>query len=616
MPSPWPTPVLAVLLAVGSSSPEPRAQAPEGVERRPAFVRVFDAAGEPAVAAAITLAGCLPHLGAVAGPSDVQHVQSDARGRAVPKLQAGLCYVAWAVLAADGQHGARTSAVHGYFGAGAQVDLRCDTESAPERVRVDGAEAWAGLGPLRFFSLSALPGIEVELLADADGALVVPPGPATTIEARTRDGEPLFSATSDGGRFVIPPPQPLRVRVVDEHGEPLPGALVQHRVTRRLPWRLDGLGGVAEDRCRDLGVVDAQGRATVRVPYDADPLRDRWHGDLLLLAGVPGQPRVAGGIKDRTLIGPDRTSRTRQAEELLFTCPHVEPLRGVCRAVPAGTLVHLAAVATLFRESESFTHDARAFVTEVGADGRFAFTELPAELHSCRLTFVPPRGSARLLPIFPAMRGRELPVEVQLREPMRSANLDDGAAALTLVVTEPGGGPARGVVAFLAPAELGGVLLRDSLVRFPLDARGAATMRLALGKWVVLAASSLGWVAQSVDLTSGERTVALSMQPLAVMRLELRDREGQPVAGARIWWRGTKTRGTGDPVLSMEQGLRVQAQTSGDWSALTTDAQGRLDIPFVPVSGLTQTLCLSWAHEVTPDFVLEANDTPLLLRPR
>ncbi|MEO6597170.1 MAG: hypothetical protein ABIP94_20700, partial [Planctomycetota bacterium] len=501
MPSPSPTCLLAVLLA-GSGGL--LAQAPGEVERRPAFVRVFDDAGEPVAGAVVTLSGCIPHLGAKAGPSDVLFVSSDARGRAVPKLQAGLCYVAWAVGPPDRQGVQRVSAVQGFFGAGAQFDLRCDTARPPERCVVEGADAWRELGPLRFFALTSLPGIEVELVPDAEGMLQMPSGPPFLIEVRTRDGQPLSSSPSnspsnspssspsDAGRLVIPPPQSLRVRVQDENGKPLPGAVVQHRVTRLLPWRLDGFGGVAEDRCRDLAVVDAEGRATVLVPYAADPLRDRGHGDLLLFAGVSGRPRVAGGIKNRTYYESDRSVRAIGPDELRFTCARVEPLRGACGAIPSGTTVHLAAVCKLFSENESYTHDARAFVTAIDANGQFAFTELPAELHSCRLTLVAPPGSERALPIFPPTRGRELPAELALRERPPGLNLHGGVAELMTVVTEPGGGPARGVVAFLAPADLAGVLLRDALVRFPLDARGAATLRLAPGKWVVFAASNLG----------------------------------------------------------------------------------------------------------------------------
>jgi hypothetical protein len=76
-------------------------------EPRPTFALVKDAKGEPLAGATVTFAGCLPHVGVEYGPADVQHVESDERGRARARLRADLCYVAWATgpASVDGSRG-------------------------------------------------------------------------------------------------------------------------------------------------------------------------------------------------------------------------------------------------------------------------------------------------------------------------------------------------------------------------------------------------------------------------------------------------------------------------------------------------------------------------------
>ncbi len=584
-----------------------------GEVRRPTFVRVVTAAGDPLANAVVTFAGCQPHLGSAAGPADVLLIQSDARGRAQAKLQASSCYVAWAVGPPDAEGHGVLSSVQGFFAAGALVELCCDLPYAPSHLQITGAEPWHALGPLQYFLLTQAPGSETALVVDADGTIPLPPGPPSVIEVRSHDGQPLWSTSGTSGELAIPPPQSLRVRVIDENGAPLAGASVRQRVVRLLPWRNDGLGGVVEDRYRELAQVDADGRAVVQVPYLRDPLKEQTHGDLLLFAGTAGRPPVAGGVFNRSLYQDDHKVDKATGDELRFTCKRVEPLAGCCGAVPAGTVAHLSAVCKLFSERTSYVHDARAFVTTVDAAGKFAFDDLPAELHSCRLTIVPPQGSPRVLPLFQAMSGRELPPEVAVREGGAGLALP-GFTNLNVQVTEPGGGPARGVVAFLAPGDQRGVLFRDSLVRFPLDARGAASLRLAPGKWVVLAVSSAGWAASLLELEPGERDATLAMEPLGSMRIRLQDNEGHAIADARVQVRGTTTRGTGDALQSMLQSLRGPGRAQ--WANLRTDAEGRMTIPFVPVPGVTQRLLLQWVGGRTVEFALEAATDWTILRPQ
>jgi hypothetical protein len=582
------------------------------VVRQPTFVRVMSARGEPFANAVVTIVGSIPHLGTAAGPRDELQVASDARGRVMARLQPGLCYVAWAVGPSDGEQCGMLSPVIGYFGAGALLELRCTQRYKPRRLHVKGAEAWSSLGPLQYFVLTAAQGTETALVLE-NGAVSVPPCPNAVIEVRGRDGQPLSITSAADDVLAIPPPQSLAVRVVDENGAPLAGVPVRHRVHRLLPWRSDGLGGVAEDRFRELGKTDAEGRAVVYVPYPADPLKEQNHGDLLLFAGTASRPAVLGGVLNRGLCMDDHKVDKLPGDELVFTCKRVEPLSGRCGPMPAGTVAHLSAVCKMFMAGASYVHDSRAFVTAVDEQGRFVFDDVPVELHSCRLAIVPPADKPRVVPLFPAMPGRTLPFEVGVSDDAIAPAMPV-ATSLDVQVAEPGGGPARGVVAFLAPADQRGVLFRDSLVRFPLDTRGAATLHLAPGKWIVVVVSAAGWTAKQLELEPGEHKVALAMEPLAVMRVQLLDRDDRAIADAQIETRGTKTQGTGDSLQSILQNLH--GQTQAQWNQLRTDAEGRIAIPFVPVGGVTRTLALKWDTGRSADFPLDAGADWLVVHPR
>ncbi|HEU4420096.1 MAG TPA: hypothetical protein VFT55_14270, partial [Planctomycetota bacterium] len=425
--------------------------------RQPTFVRVLSVGGEPISNAVVTFVGSVPHLGAAAGPRDELQVASDARGRAMARLQPGLCYVAWAVGPGDDAGCGMLSPVLGYFGAGALLELRCTQRYKPRLLRVEGADAWNTLGPLGYFLLTAARGTETALVIE-DGVISVPPCPNAVIEVRCRDGQPLSSTPAADDVIAIPAPRSLAVRVVDENGAPLAGVGVKHRVHRLLPWRSDGLGGVAEDRFRELARTDADGHAVVQVPYPADPLEQQNHGDLLLFAGAAARPAVCGGVFNRALCMDDHRVDKVPGNELVFTCKRVAPLAGRCGPMPAGTVAHLSAVCKMYMAGASYVHESRAFVTTVDEQGKFAFDDLPAELHSCRLAIVPPADQPRAVPLFPAMPGRTLPFEVGAGDDGADAPAWAGSTSLGVQITEPAGGPARGVVAFLAPADQRGVL--------------------------------------------------------------------------------------------------------------------------------------------------------------
>lgn len=583
--------------------------------RKSTFGRVVSAAGAAVAGATVTFAGGLPHLGAESSQPDVQVVASDARGRVQAKLKPGLCYVAWAVGPADVAGGCLVAQPVGFFGAGALVELRCDMVSRTRRVPCAGVEPWRAFGPLRYFAVTPFPGEEQELAVDAGEAVIVPPGPFQQLEVRSKDGQPLWSTGAGCEALVIPPPQRVPVKVLDEKGVPMAGVVLRHRVARSAPWRIDGFGGVSDGRFRDLGTTTASGQLELVVPYATNPLEAQSVDDLLLFACPPHRPATVGGVFGKAIYQDDKRCAVFEGKELVFTCPQVVPLCGNAGSVPAGTIAHLAAVCKLVGDRSSYTHDPRSFTTTVGEDGTFLFDEVPAELHSSRLTLIPPAGSSRVLPLFPAQSGRELPSEVELKVPntrRQVARYD--VAGVHLRVVDADGMPAQGVVAFLAPGDLRGVLLRDSLVRVPLDSVGSGHLAMLPGVWVLLVVSQKGYCAKKLELQAGESEETLSLMPLARMQVMLADGNGKPVLGAQLQSRRSTTRASGDPVQALLQSYATYQRNQ--WQALRTGADGALTILFVPVEGITNRAGFTWDGGMTEDFAVEATAEPLRLKPR
>jgi hypothetical protein len=605
----------ARLVAVCAAVAVPGQQQLADAVRKPTFARVVDGTGEPLAGAVVTFAGGLPHLGPDAAPVDQVDVASDARGRAQAKLLPGLCYVAWAVAPAAADGSTAVSALQPFFGAGALLEVRCDQVVLPRRLPCEGIEAWAHLGPLRFVAVTPLPAAERDLELAADGSLLLPPWPQVSLEVRTARGEPLWAVAGDAAAVHLPPPREVVVRAVDERGAPLPGVAFAHRVARRGPWRHDGCGGITEPRLRRLGVTDADGRLVAQVPYAGDPLRDRDRGDLLLLALPADRPAVTGGVFDGAFYQDDRKVAEVPAAAFVFTCRMGEPLAGNVGPVPSGTVAHLGAVCKLFTDrsdtKSSYWLDARSYSTPVGSDGGFVFRDVPHELHSSRLTLLAPPGARLPLPAFTASEGRTLPPEVAVG---RTGAPPLFASDFELRVTDVDGSPARGAVALLAPTDHRGALFRDSVVRFPLDAAGAAVLRLAPGTWAVFVVTGTGFAHALVDLEATGRRIALALQPLATMHVVLRGDDGRPVTGARIRERGSATRASGEVLQTLLQNLGGQWRAA--WPALRTAADGSLAIPFVPVEGHVMRIGLVWGDRASRDFELAANESPLELRPK
>lgn len=551
-------------------------------ERVPTFLRVEDHLGRPLAGAEVTFAGGHPHLGLEGAATDQWVVQSDARGRAQAKLQPGLCYVAWAIGPVDGDGARAVSPVAAWFGAGALLTLRCEPPAPAARMELTGAEAWAAHGPLRCVLGTPQPGPEFALEL-ANGALQLPfPSfdPGLFVEVRTRDDQPLLNAPADGRRLEVPPPQSVRVRVANGDGTPAPGVRLRQRVARVPMWNTDGGRTVAVDRWRELGTTDGEGRCTVTVAYANDPLRWPGSGDLVLFAFPEDRAPVIGGVWRLFVRENGMRAKNHSGEELAFVLPEPAPLVGSLGPAARGARVQLDVVAKLDVENGSYRHDPRSHHAVVAEDGTFAFATVPADVHSLRLVVVPRLGVPA---VFPSSSERVLP-QLQGLDALTSLG------ELRVRVGTDFGAPARGLVVFLVPYDRGVMLVRDSLLRLPLDARGETSVRVPCGRWLVLALDTIGSATEVVEVGEGSVTAALTLRPLARARFELRDQQQRPIAGARVRAAGTSMRGDDEALQNVLFALR--SRWARNFASLRSDPEGRVEVPFVEILGVVQKVRL------------------------
>jgi hypothetical protein len=245
-------------------------------DRRPAFVTVVDQDGKP-VEGAKVVAFAAPDVFAAEAPADVVEATSDARGRAVVRLQVGLAYSGYAVTApaADGAFAA--SACDDAITANAVHELRLGARRPARKLALRGAEAWRQEGPL---AVQVLPAAR-QRLAIAVEPGVLPPlprlGSVRLVNAR---GEVLWmtqavispaaaaGAPSDDLDVALPPPMPLGVRVCTVDGRPVAGAELWQWIEDVPYARTAWSAAFAPRAWRRLGKSGADGTATVAVAAD------------------------------------------------------------------------------------------------------------------------------------------------------------------------------------------------------------------------------------------------------------------------------------------------------------------------------------------------------------
>jgi protocatechuate 3,4-dioxygenase beta subunit len=259
------------------------------------------------------------------GSADHVVVPTGADGRFVAAILDGRTYSAAATWPGTG--GPQRSELANDVVAGVVVALRAAEPSREREVVLRSDAEWSRSGPLR---LTAVVGLQqpwvVPIALDAYGRGTVPatlPAAPTWLDVRTADGRLLLTrplpdaAATANQRLQLDVPDPLafRVRVVDEHDQPIAGAAV---------WQLHDEAVTAQPPTARFLTPDLSGRTAadgtlfVRLPAE-HPVPQRFARIILLVVASGREPQITDahlqrvaadtGITVRMLPGNDMTGR-------------------------------------------------------------------------------------------------------------------------------------------------------------------------------------------------------------------------------------------------------------------------------------------------------------------
>jgi hypothetical protein len=593
-------------LAAVAASVAANAQTQAAPARKPLLGTVRADDGSPAAGAAVTLWGIRAHADLAVDLPDAATAVADERGRFHAAVIPEVPYCGFALTA--GAAGARgCSPLQGWFGAGALVEFVCAPPRPRQVVRCVGGDAWPAHGPLSWALLPAAGeralGPALPLSFDAGGDAYLPEFASArpcVCEARTAAGELLWSAFAPRGQHepvCIPRPRTIPLRAVGESGEPVAGAAIRVRAGFRGDAAADGIETMRAIVWRELGRTGADGRLQVELPLPRDPFADPVGENVLLSALADGCAESVSGFAGTSLV-IDGERLPRGESELRFTLRRASvpvcELAGSGRRL-RGARLRVCAVAPLFAGGAGFTHDQRVYEGTADGDGKVRLAGMPPHIRAVREIVLPPDGTPPVL----------LPPRSQA-EPSPSIQLDD-AAELRLRLLDAAHGPLAGCAGYLRPVDAApfGDL---AATRFCTDPAGACTLRPWPGDWYLFAEGRGCWLFERCAFASGRRDLELTAQPFAHCTGVL-TRAGQPVADAALALVRTVA-AAGDEQARVllafarrsEERLRARVRTAAD---------GRFDIPFVPVHGVVHTMRFDAAGRRSPEFTCDAAELRL-----
>jgi hypothetical protein len=352
-------PLLVLLLFVAQQLPAQAAAR----ERGHGFVRAAD--GTRVVGAEVLVASRLLPSCPEASPADELRVRSGKDGMFHADLLPGRAYSAWAVWS-DATGERRSHVVEGLV-PGPILALDEAPRQRLRRVRITDTAAWADRGPLRLFAPaddSNLGRRELPLDAEFTAAVPTLPGDSTWLEVRSVDGmvltmhSPSLSSATAAAEAVLalPPPAPLRVRVVDDAAAPIAGVRVSY-------WFNLGLHGIETN----LGTTGADGTVRGTVP-NSNPLQEPATAFTLVLTAAGRQRTILFGDLGKLVDGT--------AEVVVRSGPDLIGRVLGKDGAPVPGLVLLPDCYAMGSDAETTGMGVPLQATPVEADGRFRFSGL------------------------------------------------------------------------------------------------------------------------------------------------------------------------------------------------------------------------------------------------
>ncbi|MCB9885782.1 MAG: carboxypeptidase regulatory-like domain-containing protein [Planctomycetes bacterium] len=551
---------LLLLLAVPLAAQAPKVVRISG--------RVLDAAGAPVAAAMVR---CM-HRGL---PADLQsddvdrrELRCDENGVFRGELLAGREYSVWASWPTGATTVAEAVADGGF------VELRAAPGTGPAQIPLVGLPAWQELAPLSFRALVGSANLDFVDVPLRDGVLELPslpPMEVRIVEILDRTGRLVWAiAPDDAKERRLPPLAEVRMAVVDAHGAPLAGAMIQRHL--RNYWYTQSATVPFAQRFRNLwpqvGVSNAAGWVQVRLPMPADGL-----AGLFALASKQGHGMCAG-----KQVGP--------GEGLVFELPGAGD---VALQLQLGGQPYTGPVATVWRVGK-------------GGGGGMPFSPALLQCDAGRVERPLLPSDAKLeqawVQLSDALRS-ELETAVGAAPP-RSFRLPDAKAALlggvdpllpescrAVQVVSVAGTPATGATVVAAALQPRGRVQElfaaraDRLGRVLIPDLGQAAQEQPP---LLVAVTPQGWGMLRDDGSTRRLRVQLIARP--ELTGIVRDGNGEPVAGADIYAQVAVT-GTAEP-REHELPLPLVSSLLAREGAVGSDAAGRFRRALLPITGTVQ----------------------------
>ena len=440
-----------------------------------------------------------------------------------------------------------------------------------------------------------------------DGAFVaqVPLRPVGGVAAEVRDRDGfhvcVLMLTPRTTRLSVPPPQPVRCRVVDEKGQPIAGARIARpcEAGGNVFQRLDRRIGIAESPLPQdglLGVTGDDGVVVVRVASQHDVFADKQQGShelFALRADAPGRRASRAGRSWQGVFEDGQPAAEKAGRDgFTFTLQPARPQQfrfvdgGKPLAGVAVTAVHAVSVRVGDGFGQSWSEAARATTDDEGRIAIDVGLDDGAQMQLLLAT----GGPAAAASGGAAFAVRPILLHPQDQRADAGEQRIDLATLATVVVTvrDAQGGPGRGAQVALASAASSrqGYDFEDLRLLAP-DAAGRVAVRLAPGEWCAVACAQDGFVVTQFDVATTP-VLELAIAPFPAMRAKVVDGAGKPVVGASF--------------ASNETQTTMMDSTAADWLAsrlawswndelirrARSDADGVLRVPFVPAAGWLQ----------------------------
>lgn len=501
---------------------------------------------------------------AALGAADRVTAKTDGAGSFKSELVVGCPYIVWAIGPA-GEQGLRSMVRPRPDAAGGKtMDLTADERRGPVRLRIAGAGAWLGDGPLslRLFVAGACV-LGPDRVIPGDGTVNLPPLPAAQFSVALLDGKAqaieVRNCSVEKAAVTFTEPREVPVVARDGAGRARPGVQLVQQV--RLP-------GPSPDRFGDgyplrlpmsrvAGVTGADGKATVRFVGERGWLLGRLTGHEDCWSGWVSGLRMEDG-QQAADEGP-----------LAFTMRLCAPRTLRVKGLGADEKVEVSFTPLTAWLSGDAGSALQSYVAAAAADSVHAADGVPGS--------DPVVARVRLLDGSPVPRrivGTSVG-EGRLRD-------FDVAGLRRMSVTVVDGARRPVPCADLAVSECAAtpcVRWQDRLVT---DAAGRAELWLgATADWMVYANTGQACAVKVVQMADPAGPVELTLEPLAFMRLRIVDVARRPVSGASL----RNTCG-GHGVLrqqteAMALDMIASAINGAAIDLLRSDGAGIIEVPFL-----------------------------------